>query len=221
MTDIRTALQAKLAEMQARCEDPEYQARIDALAAADHERQAVQAESRYRMFLAQSGIPRAYWDKLNLPDETEAIKAVRELMEGHGPSLVILAGPKGRGKTMALAYAAAQKRGRFVEAQDLFRLSSFAAGDWLDLQECPFLALDEAGCEFLGEVLQVNLFSVLNARLQNLRPTAIATNLSTTDFKARFLRGAMERLEDRVRAYGKWVSLPGESMRQHWSEAHP
>ena len=214
-----SGIRETIERMRRRAEDPEFQARAEALAAQEHDRLATQAEAARLRYLVESGIPRAYWEHLNLPRETEALGAVRELLAG-GPSVVILGGPKGRGKTTALAFACHAKRGRFVEAQDLFRLSSFAADDWLDLQETPLLALDEAGTEFLGDVLAVNLFSVLNARIQNLRPTAIATNLSVADFRTRFLRGAMERLDDRLRACGKWVSLPGESMRQHWSESH-
>ena len=220
MNHISESIRATIERMRQLAEDPAYQEQVRKLEEQEADRQVAQAEARRLQYLVTSGIPRICWPHLDAPSDTPAIAAVRELLspDPQRPTVVILGGPKGRGKTTALAFAANARRGRLVEAQDLFRLSSFAAEDWRDLQETPLLALDEAGTEFLGETLQINLFSVLNARIQNLRPTAIATNLSLADFKARFLRGAMERLDDRFRACGRWVSLPGESMRQHWSE---
>lgn len=222
MNHASESIRAAFERMRKLAEDPAYQERVRRLEEQEAERHAAQAEAKRLQYLVASGIPRICWPHLDAPGDTPAITAVRELLspDPQRPSVIILGGPKGRGKTTALAFAAHAKRGRLVEAQDLFRLSSFAASDWQELQETPLLALDEAGTEFLGETLQINLFSVLNARIQNMRPTAIATNLSAADFKARFLRGAMERLDDRFRACGKWVSLPGESMRQrpHWAE---
>jgi DNA replication protein DnaC len=217
---ISENIRATIERMRAISEDPAYQEQVRRLEAQEADRVAAQAEARRLEYLVHSGIPRICWPHLDAPGDTPAVAAVRELLspDPHRPSVIILGGPKGRGKTTALAFATHARRGRLVEAQDLFRLSSFAATDWQDLQDTPLLALDEAGTEFLGDVLAVNLFSVLNARIQNLRPTAIATNLSLADFKTRFLRGAMERLDDRFRACGKWVSLPGESLRRHWSE---
>jgi DNA replication protein DnaC len=217
------SIRAAIERMRRIAEDPVYQEQVRRLEALEADRHAQQAEARRLQYLVTSGIPRICWPHLDAPSDTPAVAAVRELLspDPRRPSVVILGGPRGRGKTTALAFAAHARRGRLVEAQDLFRLSSFSADDWRDLQETPLLALDEAGAEFLGENLQGNFFSVLNARIQNLRPTAIATNLSPSDFKARFLRGAMERLDDRFRACGKWVSLPGESLRQHWSEREP
>lgn len=215
-------VRARLAAMEARAAEPEFQARVRELEAAEADRLKHQAEADRLRYLIGSGIPRAFWPHLDAPEETEAIRAVRRLfMPSGAPSVVILGGPRGRGKTTALAWMANHRRGLFVEAQDTVRMSMFAEADWRELAEAPTLALDECGAEFHGDVLAANLFSMLNARIQNLRPTALATNLNPADFKARFLRGPMERLDDRFRACGAWVSLPGESMRQApkpWSD---
>jgi crotonobetainyl-CoA:carnitine CoA-transferase CaiB-like acyl-CoA transferase len=221
MADAMTQLRAKLAAMEERAATPEFQARVAELDAAEADRLAHQREADRLRYLIGSGIPRAYWPHLEAPLETPALAAVRPLLEPGGPRVVILGGPRGRGKTTALAWLAYQWRGLFLEAQDTFRMSSFAEQDWRELAEAPTLALDECGAEFHGDALAGNLFSLLNARIQNLRPTALATNLNPTDFKARFLRGPMERLDDRLRAAGAWVSLPGESMRKTYEPPHP
>lgn len=212
--EAMTQLRERLAVMEARAATPEFQARVRELEAAESDRLKHQAEADRLRYLIASGIPRAFWPYLDAPEETEALVAVRRLLVPKGPAITILGGPKGRGKTTALAWFANQRHGLFLEAQDTVRMSMFAESDWRELAETPALALDECGAEFHGDVLAANLFSMLNARIQNLRPTALATNLNATDFKARFLRGPMERLDDRFRACGAWVSLPGESMRR-------
>lgn len=206
-------LREKLAVMEARAATPEFQQRVREMEAAEADRLGHQREADRLRYLIASGIPRAYWPHLDAPDETPALSAVRALLMPKGPTVTILGGPRGRGKTTALCWFAYQRKGLFLEAQDTFRMSSFAEADWSELAEAPALALDECGAEFHGDSLAANLFSMLNARIQNLRPTALATNLNPSDFKARFLRGPMERLDDRLRAAGAWVSLPGESMR--------
>ncbi len=209
-----TQLRERLAAMEARAATPEFHARVAEMEAAEADRLKHQAEADRLRYLISSGIPRAFWPHLDAPEETAAIGAVRRVLTPGGPAITILGGPKGRGKTTALAWFTYQRRGLFVEAQDTVRMSMFAEADWRELAEAPTLALDECGAEFHGDVLAANLFSMLNARIQNLRPTALATNLNACDFKARFLQGPMERLDDRFRACGAWVSLPGESMRR-------
>lgn len=222
VADAMAQLRERLAAMEARSATPEFQQRVREMEAAEADRLQHQAEADRLRYLITSGIPRAFWPYLDAPEETEALAAVRKLLapadladpNKRPPTVVILGGPRGRGKTTALAWLANQRRGLFVEAQDTVRMSMFAEADWRELAEAPTLALDECGAEFHGDSLAANLFSMLNARIQNLRPTALATNLNPTDFKARFLRGPMERLDDRFRACGVWVSLPGESMRK-------
>jgi len=220
VSDAMAQLREKLAAMEARAATPEFQARVREMEAAEADRIGHQREADRLRYLIGSGIPRAFWPHLDAPEETAALTAARPLLAPGGPCIVVLGGPKGRGKTTALAWLAYQRRGLFLETQDTFRMSSFAEADWRELAEAPTLALDECGAEFHGDALAGNLFSLLNARIQNLRPTALATNLNPADFKARFLRGPMERLDDRFRAAGSWVSLPGESMRKPYVPPH-
>ncbi|HET9554921.1 MAG TPA: hypothetical protein VFP50_18290, partial [Anaeromyxobacteraceae bacterium] len=83
----------------------------------------------------------------------------------------------------------------------------------------PLLAIDEFGAEYVNEAFQANLFGLLNRRCDDLKPTVLGTNLTAAAFELRYATGPMARLGDRLRAYGQWVNLPGESLRQHWSEA--
>jgi DNA replication protein DnaC len=80
----------------------------------------------------------------------------------------------------------------------------------------PILALDELGAEQGNTAFDANQYTVLNNRFRRERKTVIATNLVAADFRERYLarEGGLDRLHERLVAGGRWVNLPGESMRR-------
>lgn len=221
MVNAGEALRATIARMRERAESPEYQQRLQELAEQDAAAAEVRAAEVRRAVLRDTGIPRATWALLEAPREEPAILAARRFLANPRCLFLTLAGPRGRGKTSAAAWACYQRRGRFVDAHDLVRAGTFDRALWTALEQAPLLALDELGTEHANDSFRADLFGLLNKRQGNLRQTIIATNLDAAAFKARYLSGPLERLEDRLRAHGEWVNLPGESMRQAWKVGAP
>jgi DNA replication protein DnaC len=217
------ALADRLKEVVERCkqrnEDPEYQrnaARLEAEAAAQQVRSA---EITRATFLRSSGIPQEHWSTLTAPRLTPAVREVSAFLSGPDEfRFLVLAGPKGRGKSFALSFAANQKRGIYVDAHDLVAASTFDREYWDDLVAAPLLAIDELGAESVNDSYDANLYALLNARYSRLRKTVIATNLDGPAFRSRYLAAGLDRLLDRLGTAGKWVSLPGESMRRPWQD---
>ena len=207
-------------EMQRTAETPEFQARVAQLERETAEQQAVRADTERRLYLATSGIPAKCHPWLDSPQETPAMTAVRKALAQPGQMFLVLSGPAGRGKTAAIAWGAYSKHGRFADSATILQASTYDMHLWDDLYRTPVLALDELGTEYVNEAFRSNLFALLNRRSENLRPTLISTNLDGAAFMQRYASGPMERMADRLRAGGQWVNLPGESMRQHWSETN-
>ena len=218
MVNAGEAIKATIERMRLMAEDPAYQARVAELNRETAEQQAVRQETERRLWLATSGVPRSTWDLLDKPNMTSAIQACVDFLARPACLFLALAGPRGRGKTSAAAWACYQRRGRFLDAHDLVRAGTFDRGLWDDLGRTPLLVIDELGSEYANDSFRADLFGVLNKRQGDLRKTVIVTNLDAAGFRARYTSGPMDRLEDRLRAYGEWVALPGESMRQHWAE---
>jgi DNA replication protein DnaC len=210
-----------LKRMRDRAEDPEFQKRVAALDLETENQRVIRADTERALWLATSGVPRAARELLEHPDPTDAIEAASRFLANPSCLFLTLAGPRGRGKTSAASWACYQKRGRFVDAHELVRAGTFERHLWDDLARTPMLVIDELGSEYANDSFRADLFGVLNKRQGDLRQTIIVTNLDAAGFRARYLSGPMDRLEDRLRAYGEWVALPGESLRTHWTETMP
>jgi DNA replication protein DnaC len=217
---IGEQLKAKLAEMQARAETPEFQAAVARLERETADQKAVRERQERLLYLTTHGIPRAAWEWLDTPEQTDAITAAKAMLANERQMFLTLAGPLGRGKTSALAWLAYQRRGHFTTAVQLQQASTFDATLWDELARTPLLSVDEFGAEYPNEAFLSNLFGLLNRRCDNLQPTAIGTNLDARAFEARYANGPMARLADRLRAYGQWVTLPGQSMRKPLPSHH-
>lgn len=218
MVNASEAIRAAVERMRKVAEDPAYQARIAELNRETAEQLAVRQETERRLWLATSGVPRATWELLDAPEPTAAMKAAADFLAKPACLFLALAGPRGRGKTSAAAWACYQRRGRFLDAHDLVRAGTFDRGLWDDLGRTPLLVIDELGSEYANDSFRSDLYGVLNRRQGDLRQTIIVTNLDAAGFRLRYTAGPMDRLEDRLRSYGEWVALPGESMRKHWAE---
>lgn len=211
---IRRIAAAGIAEL----EKPGAAERVAQLAQESAEEEAARKERERLLHLTTSGIPAKFWPLLDAPKETPAIGAVREALSGIGLGCLTLAGKAGNGKTTALAWGCWVKRGTFIHAMDLVQASAFDPNYWADLRNAPLLAIDELGAEPANVQSQAFIFDLLNRRIENERPTLIATNLDGKSFALKYLTGPMERLADRLKNYGRWVEFTAPSMRQHWAD---
>jgi len=226
MTTASERIAEVIARCQARAEEPAFRANAARLAAESQEAAEVLAASELRHARLRSGVPIGLWDPvhpdaspLEHPRETAALVAVKAHVAAPRACVFLtLAGSRGQGKTFAAAWAVYSAGGRFVDAHDLVRLSSFDANEWRDLEHQPVLALDELGAEYVNEAYRANLYALLNRRYADQRRTVLVTNLSPSAFLARYCPTADDRLLERLTTGGTWVNLAGESMRTHWQD---
>lgn len=216
------SLSEKIHAVVARCierqNDPEFQAQARRLAEENAEAEKLCRETERKMALHSSGVPMSLWDKVLSPDPTPALDAARTFLATPGANAFLtLSGPRGRGKTFAAGWCVAERGGRFIEAHALVHAGTFDPV-WRELMAAPVVALDELGAEHMNDAYRSSLYGLLNARYANERKTVLVTNLDANQFRARYCPGAEDRLHERLRTAGTWVSLPGDSMRTHWSE---
>jgi DNA replication protein DnaC len=187
---------------------------------------------------------RALVEKLNLPEkhlemlqdggpELERTLAIEAVSRAH--LLTVLSGGPGTGKTTAavswlFVWAWDEKSWRvttegfsakaafcyapgvFVTAARLARFSRYDERQMDELLRAGRLVIDDLGAEFLdvkGSFLSL-LDEVVNERYANRRPTILTTNLGVLAFKERY----GERIADRIRESGSFVSLGNDSMRR-------
>jgi DNA replication protein DnaC len=200
-------------------ETPEYLANAQRLTGEWAEQSAQSASLERRIALQSSGVPEEHWSALDTPKSRPAHDAVARFLAGP-PELrfLVLSGPKGVGKSFALSWAVHKRGGQFTSAQALVFAGSFDREVWEPLFPAPVLALDEIGAEQSNAAYDASLYELLNRRYSANRKTVLATNLDQKGFRARYLGLGLDRLLDRLRTGGEWVTLPGESIRKHWSE---
>ena len=222
MGDLEERLAAVMRRAREREDDPVFRSKMATFAAEVEAALAHEAQIKRRLAYQRWRVPEATWAKLEAPDETAALVHAKVFLGAPAGAarFLTLAGPKGRGKTFALAWAVAKNGGRFYEAQELVQLSTFDRLLWDDMVAAPILALDEIGAEQGNASFDANLYSVLNQRFRRERKTLLATNLTAADFRQRYLNrdGGLDRLEERLRTGGTWEPLPGPSLR---SEGRP
>lgn len=161
----------------------------------------------------QKGVPnhliKIVWE--SEPQETEARKLLEAAFKAEKkPTIVVLSGGVGCGKSCASARWAVEKSAKFVTANELARVSPYEEGA-VDLSKATHLVIDDLGCEYLdpkGFFLS-NLDGLINDRYSNDRPTVITTNLDEEGF-----RRYGERVLDRIRESGRFLKVGGKSMRR-------
>jgi hypothetical protein len=226
MDALHERIAALVERCQARSEDPEFQRNAARLAQESAEAAEVLRASDLMHARLRSGVPVGLWNPLRPAESplehtkpTPALDAVKAHLESP-PACVFLtlSGKRGQGKTFAAAFGVYAQGGRFVDAHDLVRLSSFDEGEWRDLERQPLLAIDELGAEYLNDAYKANLYALLNRRYADQRKTILATNLSAPAFVARYCPDPEDRLLERLTKGGTWANLAGESLRTHWAE---
>lgn len=195
--------------------DPEYRAKVEAEAAEEARLQTQFAREKRIRRLQHAMVPKRLWEALAEPQETDAVKVVREWLETEAQTFLVIAGGVGVGKTVAAAFACQERSGsRFVKAIDVARAGQFNAEFWDEVNTASLLALDDLGTEPLDEKgwALAGLHALFDSRYDDALPTVITTNLTFDAFMARYGQDG-GRLRDRLRECGRWVNLAGASMR--------
>lgn len=160
--------------------------------------------------------------------ETQPVAAARQLVAMAGelgaPNILVLAGPKGVGKTVAAVLVADTADPPLVYGETwsprqhpIFRHVSELIGLFRDtaarqrMSDAKVLVLDDLGVEYQDKngIFLALLDALLNARYGAAGLTVITTNLSAGEFEQHV--GA--RIYDRLRGRGDWWDCPGESLR--------
>lgn len=129
---------------------------------------------------------------------------------------LVLSGPAGVGKTVAVAHMLWTLGGRFVRADELVRLFASMFGEQYEkqqeLRDAHSLVIDDVGGELDHTRMLPALLDLLDSRKSAYnRPTIVTTNLGKKDFAARY---SNERLMSRMAESVHWVSLSGEDLRR-------
>lgn len=127
---------------------------------------------------------------------------------------VVLGGNKGTGKTVAAAWLCAKRsiRARFVRAAEFARTSRYSDAKFDEILRAKALCLDDVGAEFADDrgSLRVSLDELVDVFYSEKKTLIVTTNASGKEFAQRY----GERMIDRMRQWGVWVAIDGESQRR-------
>lgn len=145
---------------------------------------------------------------------TKALDGVTQwLTTPDAPPVLVLAGPTGSGKTVAMAYALAELEARWITCTQLTRRSVANFGDEAEEYESTLraraLCVDDVGTERMAAEPVTSMLVELLEKRQSTR-TVITTNLSGSDFVKRYGDARLRSRLLRVR----WVACQGEDMRR-------
>ena len=177
----------------------------------------VKPERDSRESVLNRGVPLVHVENIYdaQPDECQALAAVREFVGGK-KTVLVLAGGVGTCKTGSACWALTFKPGRFCTADEAIRLSTSNAPEdvdlWRRIRGAQLLVIDDLGGEYSGEKgWGVRVFNgLLDHRYSHGLKTIITTNLHA----ARFKEDYGERVADRIREAGRWLTLGGTSVRR-------
>ena len=204
------------------------QAARDAEHAAQEARRLRLESALFGSLLPDRFIGRGFGDYLaETPGQERALAKVRDLVERFGAhakvgTTLILAGGVGTGKSH-LAGAAIQallpaRLCMYLTTSGLIRMvretwrkdAARSEGEVLaDLARVDLLVVDEVGVQYGTDSEKTLMLEVLDARYMARRPTILITNLDRGAFQA-FIG---DRLYDRLREVGTWVSFNWDSYR--------
>jgi DNA replication protein DnaC len=142
-------------------------------------------------------------------DSTAAVLAVRE---HEGALLLVLAGNPGCGKTVAACTRIEDREtGCFVRAAELVELGNhYSDRDRLArYRRCGVLVVDDLGVEYRSEQMICRLDELVDSRAASNLPTIITTNLTASEFQARY----ESRLWSRIHQFGDYIELDDPDLR--------
>ena len=172
------------------------------------------------------GMPQRIIDTLQSdPKNTSSIIAVKKFMESPKEAwCLVLAGPKGCGKSTAGAYylwdktksmtSSPPKNMRWWTASRVARVSGY--NDHLDeMMSVPLMVIDDLGVEYLDKNGYFNhrLDELIDDRYSNYRKTIITTNLNAKDFQTRYGARVADRIREGFKHGGGYVEFNEASLR--------
>ncbi len=169
---------------------------------------SVKSDSDIASAVATQGMPQRIIDTLAGEHlKTPAYNAVHEFINTPKEAwCLVLAGPKGCGKSTAAAYYLWEKARmsegepsralRWWTASRVSRVSGYNA-ELEKMMKVPHMIIDDLGVEYLDKNGYFNhrLDEVIDDRYSNYRKTIITTNLNAQDFQTRY----GERITSRIR----------------------
>lgn len=141
--------------------------------------------------------------------------------------IMVIAGPKGVGKTIAAAYAMWMcdppppagcsrwpdaKAPRFRHVSEIADIGGHSDEDKkarAEIKGTKCLVVDDLGVEYCTDHFKSTWDAIVNARYGCAGVTILTTNLTYDTFAARY----GDRVYDRIRGRGEWFDVDGESMR--------
>lgn len=164
---------------------------------AGAEREAGERRSRERELLARAGVPRRYAGAaVDLPQVFAYIAS----FQGNGGAGLYIHGAVGRGKTYAASAIAREfllsgynvvfttAKGMLEAIKATFDGESPTKGAVSRYAKCDLLVIDDLGKEDATEWSVGTVFSVLNTRYEDMRPTVITSNYRLADLARRLGR---------------------------------
>lgn len=148
--------------------------------------------------------------------QTDALDALDAWTKERTKPWLVLSGPTGCGKSVAVAKVLWDQGGKFVRADELVRLFASMFGDQYEQQQklrsSPQLVIDDVGGELDAARMLPALLDLLDGRKSARNsPTIVTTNLSKKEFASRY---ANDRLMSRMAESVHWAAVGGEDLRR-------
>jgi hypothetical protein len=166
---------------------------------------------------------RAIWPEFDEPQPPLRLNERRRRPPAR-PTIVVLSGGIGTGKSCAAAVWAMRRQARFLTADAFARLSPYTAA-WDEYANWPAIVLDDLGREYLDPrgFFQSSLDSLVDRRYARALDLLITTNLrgkrrnperpASPEDPPQFAERCGARVVDRIREVGKFLTIAGPSLR--------
>ncbi len=172
-----------------------------------------------RRWMVNAGAPELHiqnvWDQDAI--HCDALFAVRELMADPKLSLLVLSGGVGTRKSGSACWALSQREGGiYVQADELLPIAFEDKPRYLLLKRAPVVIVDDLGTEGPDDkgYWHRTFNTLVNAWYAGCRKVVFTCNMTKQQFKLPPDKGGYgERVVDRIRECGRWISLGGESVR--------
>lgn len=193
----------------------DVEAEIAAAWRRDLEVRAAREEARVRL-IGERFPARAVAAARAADTSTPAIAAISEWANANEEGIAVLAGVPGCGKTTAATWWALElQHGRpapmFLRATELASTSRFDADARAHWMRASALVLDDLGTEYADAKgsFRVDLDELVDVFYAGRRTLVITTNGTRDEFHTRY----GERIYDRLRECGAWLTVTGGSLR--------
>ena len=213
---------AEVTQLVPQLTDEEWEARDRAIAANEARLTAVPLATRLAE-LGELGFPRRHRELVRRGVDLALPAVARLRADDAYASILVLSGPKGCGKTAAVTWWAAQRRDRvrFVRAARFASTSRYdrdARAERDDWYSGP-LVVDDLGAEYADNKgnLIADVDELIDVFYSEMLPLVVTTNCTVEQFRERY----GERVADRLRECGRWISVAIPSLRRRRGEDGP